>query len=137
MKDWINDESNRKSDGTKYNLNSDGLKIYTTINYTMQEFAENAVANHMPRLQKEFFLQSKNINKNSYPFRNLRKNEIENLINSSIRRSERWSKMKYDLGKNDKEIIESFYEPVEMTVFSWQGEIDTIMKPIDSLKYYK
>lgn len=137
MKDWINDESNRKSDGTKYNLNSDGLKIYTTINYTMQEFAENAVANHMPRLQKEFFLQSKNINKNSYPFRNLRKNEIENLINSSIRRSERWRKMKYDLGKNDKEIIESFYEPVEMTVFSWQGEIDTIMKPIDSLKYYK
>ena len=101
----------------------------------MQEFAENAVANHMPRLQKEFFLQSKNINKNSYPFRNLRKNEIENLINSSIRRSERWRKMKYDLGKNDKEIIESFYEPTEMTVFSWQGEIDTIMKPIDSLKY--
>ena len=61
MKMWINDEKNRKPDGSKYNLNTDGLKIYTTINYSMQEMAENAVLQHMPRLQKEFFEQNETL----------------------------------------------------------------------------
>ena len=61
MKKWINDENNRKPDGSKYNLNTDGLKIYTTINYTMQQMAELAVEQHMPRLQKEFFEQNKTL----------------------------------------------------------------------------
>ena len=59
MKDWVKDEKNRKPDGSKYNINTDGLKIHTTINYNMQVYAEDAINQHMPRLQKEFFKQNK------------------------------------------------------------------------------
>ena len=137
MKTWINDPNNRKPDGSKYNLNTDGLKIYTTINYTMQEMAENAVTSHMPRLQKEFFEQNETLDDSIAPFRDLTSGAVDTLLRISMRRSERWRKMKYDLNKNDEEIEESFYTPKEMTVFSWSGDIDTIMTPIDSMKYYK
>jgi len=137
MKDWINDEKNRKPDGSKYNLNTDGLKIYTTINYTMQEMAENAVSEHMPRLQKEFFKQNKKLHDSIAPFRDLTVGAVDTILQLSMKRSERWRKMKYDLGKQDNEIEESFYIPTKMKVFSWRGEFDTIMTPIDSMKYYK
>ena len=137
LKLWINDENNRKPDGSKYNLNTDGLKIYTTINYSMQEMAENAVSDHMPRLQKEFFEQNKSLHDSIAPFRELTSGKVDTLLNLSMRRSERWRKMKYDLKKSDEEIEESFLTPHDMTVFSWEGEIDTIMTPIDSMKYYK
>ena len=137
MKTWINDPNNRKPDGSKYNLNTDGLKIYTTINYTMQEMAENAVTSHMPRLQKEFFEQNETLDDSIAPFRDLTSGAVDTLLRISMRRSERWRKMKYDLNKNDEEIEESFYTPKEMTVFSWSGDIDTIMTPVDSMKYYK
>ena len=137
MKTWINDPNNRKPDGSKYNLNTDGLKIYTTINYTMQEMAENAVTSHMPRLQKEFFEQNEKLDDSIAPFRDLTSGAVDTLLRISMRRSERWRKMKYDLNKNDEEIEESFYTPKEMTVFSWSGDIDTIMTPVDSMKYYK
>ena len=137
MKMWINDEKNRKPDGSKYNLNTDGLKIYTTINYSMQEMAENAVLQHMPRLQKEFFEQNETLDDSIAPFRDLTSGAVDTLLRISMRRSERWRKMKYDLKKNDEEIEESFYIPKEMTVFSWKGEIDTTMSPLDSMKYYK
>ncbi len=137
MKDWINDKKNRKPDGSKYNLNTDGLKIYTTINYTMQEMAENAVSEHMPRLQKEFFKQNKKLHDSIAPFRDLTVGAVDTILQLSMKRSERWRKMKYDLGKQDNEIEESFYIPTKMKVFSWRGEFDTIMTPIDSMKYYK
>ena len=137
MKTWINDDNNRKPDGSKYNLNTDGLKIYTTINYSMQEMAENAVTSHMPRLQKEFFEQNETLDDSIAPFRELTSGAVDTLLRVSMRRSERWRKMKYDLKKNDEEIEESFYIPKEMTVFSWAGEIDTTMTPLDSMKYYK
>ena len=137
MKDWINDEKNRKPDGSKYNLNTDGLKIYTTINYTMQEMAENAVSVHMPRLQKEFFKQNKKLHDSIAPFRDLTAGAVDTILQLSMKRSERWRKMKYDLGKQDNEIEESFYIPTKMKVFSWRGEFDTIMTPLDSMKYYK
>ena len=137
MKAWINDDNNRKPDGSKYNLNTDGLKIYTTINYSMQEMAEDAVIQHMPRLQKEFFEQNQTLDDSIAPFRELTSGAVDTLLLVSMRRSERWRKMKYDLKKDNEEIEESFYIPKEMTVFSWQGEIDTVMTPLDSMKYYK
>ena len=137
MKKWINDENNRKPDGSKYNLNTDGLKIYTTINYTMQQMAELAVEQHMPRLQKEFFEQNKTLDDSIAPFRELTSGAVDTLLRISMRRSERWRKMKYDLKKDNEEIENSFFEPVDMTVFSWEGDIDTIMTPLDSMKYYK
>ena len=137
MKKWINDENNRKPDGSKYNLNTDGLKIYTTINYNMQQMAELAVEQHMPRLQKEFFEQNKTLDDSIAPFRELTSGAVDTLLRISMRRSERWRKMKYDLKKDNEEIENSFFEPVDMTIFSWEGDIDTIMTPLDSMKYYK
>ena len=137
MKKWINDENNRKPDGSKYNLNTDGLKIYTTINYNMQQMAELAVEQHMPRLQKEFFEQNKTLDDSIAPFRELTSGAVDTLLRISMRRSERWRKMKYDLKKDNEEIENSFFEPIDMTIFSWEGDIDTIMTPLDSMKYYK
>ncbi|GGK31047.1 penicillin-binding protein 1A [Yeosuana aromativorans] len=135
MKDWI--KNNPKPDGTLYNLNSDGLKVYTTIDSRMQKYAEEAVQKHMPRLQAEFFHQNTPNRNPTAPFLELDQSEIEALMNRSMRQSERWRHMKYDLGKSEKEIKESFSKPTQMTVFSWKGEIDTIMKPMDSMRYYK
>jgi len=137
MKSWIESEDNRKPDGSKYNLNTDGLKIYTTINYSMQEMAELAVKEHMPRLQEEFFRQNKSLNKSIAPFRDLTNNEAKKILKQSMKRSERWRKMKYDLNIDETQIEQSFYKPTKMTIFSWKGEIDTVMTPIDSMKYYK
>ena len=135
MKDWI--KNNPKPDGSKYNLYNDGLKIYTTIDSRMQQYAEEAVQQHMPRLQAEFDHQNIPSRNPTAPFLELDKSEIDALMNRSMRQSERWRKMKYDLNKSDEEIKESFYKPTEMSVFSWKGEIDTIMKPIDSMRYTK
>ncbi len=140
MKEWTEDKANRKPDGSKYNINSDGLKIYTTIDSRMQAYAEKAVQEHMPRLQAEFNNQNTPKRNPTAPFLELDENEIDDLMRKSMRRSERWRKMKYDLKKSDAEIIESFSKPVDMTIFSWDApnnEIDTTMTPIDSMRYYK
>ena len=137
MKEWINSDENKKPDGSKYNINTDGLKIYTTINYSMQVYAEQAINNHMSKLQKEFFKQN-NLKKNQIvSFKELTEGAIDTLLRKSMKKSERWRKMKNDLNKSEAEIIKSFQKPVKMTVFSWEGEIDTIMKPWDSMIYYK
>lgn len=134
MKDWI--EQNPKPDGTKYNLYNSGLKIFTTIDSRMQKYAEDAVEKHMARLQAEFFHQNTPERNKTAPFLGLTNEEITKLLNQSMRQSERWRVMKLN-GKSDKEIIASFDIPVPMTIFSWKGEIDTIMKPADSMRYYK
>ncbi len=137
MKGWIQD--NPKPDGTKYDLYSDGLKINTTIDSRMQTYAEEAVARHMPRLQKEFFHQNTPNRNRTAPFLELDNAEIKDLMNRSMRRSERWRVMKKE-GKSNKEIIRSFDTPTKMRIFSWEApntEIDTIMKPMDSMRYYK
>ncbi len=134
MKDWI--KNNPKPDGEKYNLYGDGLKVYTTIDSRMQSYAEEAVQKHMPRLQAEFDNQNKPDRNPTAPFLELDKNEIESLMNRGMRQSERWRVMKKD-GKSDKDIIASFDVATQMTIFSWKGEVDTIMKPIDSMRYYK
>ncbi len=132
MGDWI--KANPKSDGERYDMYSDGLKIYVTIDSKMQEYAENAIDQHMRNLQKQFDLQNKN-NKTA-PFRDLTEAETEGIINSSMRRSERWREMKAR-GISEEEIIESFHKETRMRIFSWGGDIDTLMKPIDSIRYYK
>jgi penicillin-binding protein 1A len=137
MKDWVKDEKNRKPDGSKYNINTDGLKIHTTINHSMQVYAEDAINQHMPRLQKEFFRQNTIEDNPTAPFRELTEGAIDTLLRRAMKRSERWRKMKYDLKKPEEEIKKSFQIPVKMTVFSWEGEMDTIMKPWDSMIYYK
>jgi len=138
MKDWI--KKNPKPDGGKYNLYNDGLKIYTTIDSRMQTHAEKAVERHMPRLQAEFFNQNKPERNKTAPFLELTKKEIDDLLERSMRRSERWRVMKLQ-DKTNEEIRKSFQEPTQMTVFAWKdgkaSEIDTIMKPIDSMRYYK
>lgn len=134
MKDWIN--NNPKPDGTKYNLNSDGLKVYTTIDSRMQKYAEDAVQQHIPRLQAEFFVQNTPKRNPTAPFADLTRGAIDTLLRVSMRRGERWRILRNN-GLSDKEIEASFYEATKMRVFSWKGEIDTIMKPIDSMRYYK
>ena len=123
-----------RKDGSKYNLYVDGLKIYTTVNAEMQKYAEDAVSEHMKNLQKEFFRQNDTLS--TAPFRDLEEDEEEAIMKRTMRRSERWRKMRL-AGKTGEEIEESFEIPVNMTIFSWEGDIDTIMKPIDSIRYYK
>ena len=134
MKKWI--EENPSADGSKYNLYNSGLKIYTTIDSRMQKYAEDAVEKHMANLQAEFFKQNSLEKNKTAPFVGLSTDEIEKLLNNSMRQSERWRVLKRD-GKSEKEIIASFDKPTPMSIFSWKGEIDTIMKPKDSMLYYK
>ena len=138
MKDWI--KNNPKPDGTSYNLYNDGLKIYTTIDSRMQQYAEDAVQQHMSSLQAEFFIQNTPNRNATAPFLELDKSEIDGLLNRSMKQGERWRILK-KAGKSDKEIVASFQKPTKMTVFAWKegkaSEVDTIMKPIDSMRYYK
>ena len=141
MKKWIKDPKNRKPDGSKYNLNNDGLKIYTTIDSRMQKYAEESVGRHMPRLQAEFDNQNTPDRNPTAPFLDLEPEEIDRLMKRGIKQSERWRHMKYDLKKADKDIIASFDIPTNMSIFKWQDgksiEVDTILKPMDSMRYYK
>lgn len=132
MKKWA--EENKKSDGSDYDIYKDGLKIYTTIDSRMQLHAEEAVTAHMANLQEEFFAQSKG-NKNA-PFVNISSVETQRILNQAMKSSNRWAVMK-SMDKSDEEIIKSFSEKTEMTVFSWKGDRDTIMTPLDSIRYYK
>tara|TARA_B100001175_G_C19514504_1_gene646318 strand:- start:2462 stop:4792 length:2331 start_codon:yes stop_codon:yes gene_type:complete len=134
MKKWI--RNNPKADGSVYNLYRDGLKIYTTIDSRLQALGENAVSDHMKNLQKEFFLQNTKELNPTAPFLDLRKGEIDTLLIRTAYRSERWRKGKV-AGMDEESLLESFFKPVFMQVFSWKGEIDTIMTPMDSIRYYK
>ena len=127
---------NKKKDGSNYNLYTDGLKIYTTINSRMQQYAEEAVQEHVAEyLQPRFFKEKKG--RKTAPYTNqLTNEEVEAILNRSIRQSERRRVMKA-AGYSDAEIIKAFNTPREMTVFTYQGEKDTIMTPLDSIKYYK
>lgn len=132
MKKWVKD--NPKKDGSEYDIYRDGLKIYTTIDSKMQKYAEEAVSEHLANLQEEFFIGQKK-NKNA-PFVNISDAETEKILDRSMRNSERWRIMS-DQGKSDDEIIKSFKVKTDMTVFTWKGERDTVMTPMDSIRYYK
>jgi penicillin-binding protein 1A len=132
MEKWV--KNNPKPDGTDYDIYTDGLKIYTTIDSKMQTYAEEAVDEHLANLQEEFFIQQKK-NTNA-PFVNISTKETQGIINRAMRNSERW-RILADQGKDEDEIIKSFSKKTDMTVFTWHGDRDTIMTPIDSIRYYK
>ncbi|MCM5662188.1 penicillin-binding protein 1A [Galbibacter mesophilus] len=134
---WTSKEENYRPDGEKYNIYLDGLKIFTTIDSRMQDYAEEAVKEHMKRLQAEFFVQNTDKRNPTAPFLDLTPEEIDAVYKRSIRQSERWRKMKYDMKKSDEEIIASFKKKIPMEIFTWEGDKDTIMSPLDSIKYYK
>ncbi len=127
---------NKKKNGTNYNIYTDGLKIYTTINSRMQRYAEDAVYEHIALyLQPRFFKEKKG--RKTAPYTSeLTKEEVDNILNRSVRQSERYNVMK-TAGYSEEEIRKAFNTKYEMTVFSWEGEKDTIMTPLDSIKYYK
>jgi penicillin-binding protein 1A len=132
MKKWT--EENKKPDGSDYDIYKDGLKIYTTIDSRMQLYAEQAVEAHMKNMQEEFFIQAKT-NKNA-PFVNISDAETKKIMEQAMKNSDRWRILK-EQDKSEDEIIASFNEKQKMTVFTWKGERDTIMTPMDSIRYYK
>jgi len=129
-------KKNRKPDGTNYNLYKDGLKIYTTINSKMQQYAEEAVKEHLGLdLQDTFMNHIKGFR--NPPFSNdLDRSTINDLMAISMRRTDRYRSLR-NTGVPMDSINAVFNTPVEMTIFSWRGEIDTIMSPMDSILYYK
>lgn len=132
MKNWI--KKNPKPDGTLYNIHRDGLKIYVTIDARMQKYAEEAMQEHMANLQRVFFKEQKR--NSTAPFYDLEKDQIATTINQAMKRSNRWRRMKKN-GASEKEIRASFNKKTEMRIFSWKGEIDTLLSPKDSILYYK
>ena len=118
-----------KADGTPYDLDRDGLKIYTTLNSHMQNYAEQAQQEYLKILQVQF--------NNSWNGRDpFNFKEAKSLIDQGMRRSDRYQQLKAE-GKTEEEILQNFGTPARMSVFSWRGEIDTLMRPVDSIKYYK
>ena len=132
MKKWV--EENKKPDGSDYNIYRDGLRIYTTIDSRMQLYAEEAVEAHMANMQEEFFEQAKD-NKNA-PFVNISQAETDRILKKAMKASARWNIMESN-DKSEEEIIASFKQKTKMKVFTWKGERDTVMTPLDSIRYYK
>lgn len=126
----------KKANGEPFSIYEDGLKIYTTINAKMQKYAEYAVEEHLAtELQRQF--TKNNQRAKNFPFSNkLSTEQVERILTSSMKRTERYKSLKRN-GLTHKEIKKKFDKPVEMTVFSWSGDIDTVMSPLDSIKYYK
>ena len=134
LKNWCKSHINSETEAP-YNIYKDGLKIYTTIDSRMQNYAEEAVYDHMNDLQKMFSKEC--LNKKNAPFAwNVSKQEIEGIMNSSVKISDRYRQLKED-GLSHEKIIEIFHKPVPMRVYSLRGDIDTILSPYDSIKYYK
>ena len=126
-----------KPDGSPYNLYQDGLRIYTTIDSRMQQYAEEAVDEHMQSLQKSFFRECKR--KRNAPFSiSITREEIDGIMTRSMRQTDRYRGMK-KAGKTEEEIRAAFNTPVEMQVFSYEGNglIDTVMSPMDSIRWLK
>jgi penicillin-binding protein 1A len=133
LKKWC--DENRKPDGSKYDIYRDGLRIYTTIDSRMQKYAEEATSEHMKDLQAAFFKDCKQ--KRNAPFAwNVSKEEIANIMKQGMKRSERYRVLK-KAGMSDEAIRKNFDVPVEMNLFTWNGDIDTTMTPWDSIRYAK
>lgn len=131
---WCN--KNLKPDGTPYDLYSDGLKIYTTIDSRMQQYAESALQSHLrDDLQPKFFQEKKNAKRPPFSW-DVSDKQIEEIMISSMKRTERYRVLRQS-GMNEEEILKNFKEPVRMAVFTWQGDKDTVMSPWDSMRYYK
>lgn len=139
MKDWC--KHHRKSDGEKYDVHKDGLKIYTTIDSRMQRYAEEAVRQHLSQeIQPAFFRELKNRNGN--PFDGISEEQEQRLLNQAMKQSDRYQNLKSE-GMSEKEIAANFKKKVDMRVFAYKTAsrphdyVDTVMTPWDSLLYYK
>ncbi len=132
LKKWV--KNNPKPNGELYNINRDGLKIYTTIDSRMQQYAQEALYEHMANLQDYFHKEHK---KNEQaPFYDLEDEQIKLIYTRARKNSDRFKRLK-KVGKSEKYIDSIFKAKAPMKIFSWKGEIDTIMSPNDSIKYYK
>jgi len=135
LTEWCNSHS--KEDGTPYNLYRDGLKVYTTINTLLQAYAEEAVKEYLGKeLQPSFFSHWKDHKNAPFVFERNEGAEIQKLLTSAMRRTDRYYRLKKE-GYSEEEIITNFKQPAKMKVFSWNGPIDTVLTPLDSIRYYK
>ncbi len=134
MKAWCETHINPETK-KPYNIYNDGLRIYTTLDSRMQKYAEEAVDEHMHNLQRVF---NKDLaQKKNYPFAwNVTQAEIKNMMDASIKRSDRYRELKKQ-GLSHEQIVATFHKPSPMRVYSLRGEVDTVLTPFDSIKYYK
>ncbi len=131
---WCN--KNRKPDGNPYNLYTDGLKIYTPIDSRMQQYAEEAVAEHLGKFLQPAFFKEKQGKKNSPFSSDLTQSQINDILWRAIKNSDR-GKILLKKGLSMNAVFKEFQKPVSMRIFTWQGDRDTVMTPLDSIKYYK
>ncbi|GLU43151.1 penicillin-binding protein 1A [Allomuricauda sp. NBRC 101325] len=141
MQRWLNNwvKENPKPDGENYNIYLDGLKVYTTVDSRMQKNAEEAVQEHMKNLQAEFFKQNTPKQNATAPFLDISRGAIDTIMERAMKASPRWRVLKRE-GLSEKEIEATFHKKTEMTIFDWNSdsyEKDTIMTPMDSIRYYK
>ena len=132
MKNWI--QEHPRSDGKYYNLYTDGLRIYTSIDSRMQRYAEEAVHEHMSNLQRVF--KKVDGKRKTFPFNDLNESQINQLIDQAEKRTPRYRGLKKKGASNDS-IRKVFDTPIPMSVFQWKGAIDTIMSPRDSVRWHK
>jgi penicillin-binding protein 1A len=132
MRTWV--QEHPKPNGEQYNIFEDGLKIFVTINSRMQRYAEEAIDEHMSNLQHYFFEEQKN-NKIA-PFYDLEASEIKRTLDRAKKNSNRYKRLK-NIGKSSEYIAKVFDKKTKMRVFSYKGDLDTIMSPNDSIRYYK
>ena len=134
MKDWC--KHHRNNDGEHYDVHKDGLRIYTTIDSRMQRYAEAAVREHFSKeIQPQFERELRTRGGN--PFNDISPEQQEKILVQAMKNSDRYYQMHHNKGMSDKEIRKVFREKVKMRVFSWRGNVDTVMSPWDSLLYYK
>ena len=133
LNEWA--KNTTRADGTPYNIYRDGLRIYTTIDSRMQQYAEDAVREFMGKELQPLFYKHWKGQKNA-PFSNVTADEIDHILETSMKRSDRYRNLKNE-GMPLDSIKAEFEKPVPMTVFSWDGPIDTVMSPMDSIRYYK
>ena len=139
---WVNDplygwcNKNTKKNGEPYNIYTDGLKVYTSIDSRMQQYAEDAVYRHLARFLQPAFSRENRMKPNA-PFTNqLTAAQVRSILNRSITQSDRYRNMKA-AGYSEEEIRKAFRTPTDMAVFTYHGDIDTVMTPLDSIRYYK
>jgi len=139
---WVNDplygwcNKNTKKNGEPYNIYTDGLKVYTSIDSRMQQYAEDAVYRHLARFLQPAFSKENRLKPNA-PFTNqLTAAQVRSILNRSITQSDRYRNMKA-AGYSEEEIRKAFRTPTDMAVFTYHGDIDTVMTPLDSIRYYK
>ena len=126
---------NKKRDGENYNLYTDGLKVYTTIDSRMQRYAELACFDHVVKFLQPAFNEGRKVKKN-FPYSDLSTQQMEDILNRAMRQSDRYRALKAS-GCSDEEIRKSFHTKTEMQVFTYHGDIDTLMTPMDSIRYLK